>query len=99
MDILATSKVEPPKTWDEFIEVCKKLQKPPNLTGYGLCLGLTGDTNGNVISVIWSYGGKLIEADNKPVPLYSPAPVKPLQLMADRNLNHKIIPKGAISGK
>ena len=25
MDILAAAKVEPPKTWDEFIEVCKKL--------------------------------------------------------------------------
>src|SRR5262249_53293575 len=29
MDILEAAKVEPPKTWDEFIEVCKKLQKPP----------------------------------------------------------------------
>ena len=34
MDILDAAKVEPPKTWDEFIEVCKKLQRPPKLTGY-----------------------------------------------------------------
>src|SRR6266540_4820264 len=32
MDILEAAKVEPPKTWEEFIEVCKKLQKPPKLT-------------------------------------------------------------------
>src|SRR5215467_1127108 len=44
MDILEAAKVEPPKTWEELIEVCKKLQQPPKLTGYGLCLGLTGDT-------------------------------------------------------
>src|SRR5215470_10548053 len=49
MDILEAAKVEPPKTWDEFVEVCKKLQQPPKLTGYGLCLGLTGDTGSNVM--------------------------------------------------
>src|SRR4029450_8727972 len=27
MDLFAAAKVEPPKTWDEFIEVCKKLQQ------------------------------------------------------------------------
>ena len=32
LDILEAGKVAPPKTWDEFIEVCKKLQQPPKLT-------------------------------------------------------------------
>ena len=40
VDILEAAKVDPPKTWEEFIEVCKKLQKPPKLTGFGMCLGL-----------------------------------------------------------
>src|SRR5712691_4375780 len=97
MDLLEAAKVEPPKTWDEFIEVCKKLQKPPRLTGYGMCLGITGDTDGNVMNVIWSYGGKLVEADNKTVALYSPGAVKAVQLIADMYLKHKISPKGAIS--
>jgi len=97
MDLLAAAKVEPPKTWDEFIEVCKKLQQPPKLTGYGMCLGLTGDTNGNVMSVIWSFGGQLVEADNKTVTLHSPGTVKAVQFIADMYLKHKIIPKGAIS--
>jgi multiple sugar transport system substrate-binding protein len=97
MDLLTAAKVEPPKTWDEFIEVCKKLQQPPKLTGYGMCLGLTGDTNGNVMSVIWSYGGKLVEADNKTVALHSPGTVKAVQFIADMYLKHKIIPKGTIS--
>jgi multiple sugar transport system substrate-binding protein len=97
MDLLEAAKVEPPKTWDEFIEVCKKLQQPPKLTGYGMCLGLTGDTNGNVMSVVWSYGGKLVEADNKTVTLHSPGTVQAVQLIADMYLKHKIIPKGTIS--
>ena len=96
MDILEAAKVEVPKTWDEFIEVCKKLQQPPKLTGYGMCLGITGDTNGNVMNIIWSYGGKLVEADNKTVALHSPGTVKAVQLIADMYHKHKIIPKGAI---
>ena len=97
LDLLEAAKVEPPKTWDEFIEVCKKLQQPPKLTGYGMCLGLTTDTNGNVMSVIWSYGGKLVEADNKTVALHSQGTIKAVQLIADMYLKHKIIPKGTIA--
>ena len=41
----AAAKSISPKTWDEFIEVCKSLQQPPSVTGYGICLGLTTDTN------------------------------------------------------
>jgi len=71
MDILDAAKVAPPKTWDEVVEVCKKLQKPPKLTGYGMCLGLTSDTDNEMMNIIWSYGGKLVEADNKTVALHS----------------------------
>src|SRR6266849_3641957 len=71
MDLLEAAKVEPPKTWDEFVEVCKKLQKPPRLTGYGMCLGLQNDTDNNAMNMIWCYGGKLVEADNKTVALHS----------------------------
>ena len=71
MDLLDAAKVAPPKTWDEFVEVCKKLQKPPKLTGYGMCLGLHSDADNDIMNMIWSYGGKLVEADNKTVALHS----------------------------
>src|ERR671919_1191983 len=67
MDLLEAAKVDPPKTWDELIEVCKKLQKPPKLTGFGICLGLQNDTENNVMNMIWCYGGKLVEADDRTV--------------------------------
>jgi multiple sugar transport system substrate-binding protein len=97
LDILEAAKVDVPKTWDEFIEVCKRLQKPPKLTGYGMCLGLHTDTEGNVMDVIWAYGGKLVEADDKTVALNSPGTVQAVKLIADMYLKHRIIPKGAIS--
>jgi multiple sugar transport system substrate-binding protein len=97
MDLLEAAKVDPPKTWDEFVEVCKKLQKPPKLTGYGLCLGLHTDTDNNVINMIWGYGGKLVEADDKTVALNSPGTVQAVKLIGDMYLKHKIIPRGSIS--
>jgi multiple sugar transport system substrate-binding protein len=97
MDILEAAKVDPPKTWDEFIEVCKKLQKPPRLTGFGPCLGLESDTDNNVMNMIWCYGGKLVEADNKTVVLHSKGTVAAVQLIADMFNKHKIIPKGSIA--
>ena len=77
------AKVDPPKTWDEFIEVCKRLQKPPKLLGFGMCLGLTGDTEGTVIDVIWGHGGKLVKADDKTVALNSPGTVQAVKMIAD----------------
>ena len=97
IDILEAAKVEPPKTWDEFVEVCKKLQKPPKLTGFGICLGLHSDTDNNVMNMIWSYGGKLMEADDKTVALHSKGTVEAVQLIADMYNKHKIIPKGSVS--
>src|SRR5215471_7859772 len=97
LDILEAAKVEPAKTWEEFVELCKKLQKPPKLTGYGMCLGLQNDTDNNIMNTIWCYGGKLVEADNKTVALHSKETVAAVQLIADMYLKHKIIPKGAIS--
>jgi multiple sugar transport system substrate-binding protein len=97
LDLLEAAKVEPPKTWDELIEVSKKIQKPPKLTGFGICLGLQNDADNNVMNMIWSYGGKLVEADDKTVALHSPGTVQAVQLIADMFNKHKIIPKGAIS--
>jgi len=97
LDILEAEKVAPPKTWDEFVEVSKKLQKPPKLTGFGPCLGLYSDTDNNVMNMIWCYGGKLVEADNKTVALHSKGTVQAVQLLADMFNKHKIIPKGAVA--
>jgi multiple sugar transport system substrate-binding protein len=95
MDILDAAKIAPPKTWDEFVEVCKKLQKPPKLTGYGMCLGLESDADNDIMNIIWSHGGKLVEADNKTVTLQSEGTIKAVQFITDMYSKHKIIPKGA----
>ncbi|MGE3539446.1 MAG: ABC transporter substrate-binding protein [Candidatus Tectimicrobiota bacterium] len=95
MDVLNDAKVSPPKTWEELVEVCKKVQKPPKLTGFGPCLGLYSDTDNNIMHMIWSFGGKLVEADNKTAALHSKGTIAGVQFIADMYNKHKIIPKGA----
>src|SRR5262245_65574583 len=97
LDLLEQAKVDYPKTWDEFVEVCKKLQKPPKLTGFGLCLGLQNDTDNNVMNMIWCYGGKLVDADNKTVALHSKGTIQAVQLIADMFHRHKITKTGALA--
>ena len=61
LDLLEKAKVDYPKTWDEFIETSKKIQEPPRLFAFGICLGLTFDTTDNVMNLLWCYGGKMVE--------------------------------------
>jgi multiple sugar transport system substrate-binding protein len=97
LDLLEAAQVDPPTTWDAFIEVCRRLQKPPRLTGYGMCLGLATDADGNIINTIWAHGGKLVDADDRTVALHSPETVQAVKMIADMYHKHKIIPKGAVS--
>src|SRR5262249_19563766 len=97
LDLLEAAKVEPPKTWEEFVEVCKKLQKPPKLIGFGLCLGLQNDTDNNVMNMIWCYGGEIRRRGIKNRAPPTQGHHGPVQLIADMYTKHKIIPKGAIA--
>jgi multiple sugar transport system substrate-binding protein len=95
LDLLEAAKVAPPKTWDELVEVCKKLQKPPKLTGYGMCLGLHTDADNDILNIIWAYGGKLVEADNKTVTLHSQGTIAAVKFIAEMYSKARIIPKGS----
>jgi multiple sugar transport system substrate-binding protein len=97
LDLLEAAKVEPPTTWDAFIEVCQRLQRPPQLTGYGMCLGFTTDADYNIMQMIWSDGGGLVEADGRTVTLQSPATVQTVKRIAEMYQTHKIIPEAALS--
>jgi multiple sugar transport system substrate-binding protein len=97
IDLLEKAKVEYPKTWDEFIETSKKIQDPPRLFAFGICLGLVEDTTDNVMNILWCYGGKMVEADDKTVVMNSPANVAGVKVIEAMFKTHKIIAPGSIS--
>src|SRR5262245_44166638 len=84
LDLLEQARLEYPKTGDEFIETSKKIQSPPRLFAFGMCLGLVEDTTDNVMNLLWCYGGKMVESDNRTVVMNSPenvAGVKVIEAM------------------
>jgi multiple sugar transport system substrate-binding protein len=97
IDLLEQAKLEYPKTWDEFIEASKKIQAPPRLYAFGICLGLTFDTTDNVMNLLWCYGAKMVEADNKTVVMNSRENLAGVKVIEAMFKTHKIIPPGAIS--
>ena len=97
IDLLEQAKLEYPKTWEEFAETGKKIQAPPRLFAFGMCLGLVADTTDNVMNLLWCYGGKMVEADNKTVVMNSAENVAGVKMIEAMFKTHKIIPPGAIS--
>ncbi len=95
-DLLDKAGLKYPATWDEFIEVCKKIQHPPQLYGYGPCLGKNDDNNINFIQIMWTFGAQMQTKDNKPA-FNSPETRKAIALIQDMYTKHKIIPPGAIN--
>ena len=54
---------EPPRTWDELLRQGKVLKQHGHPVG--IAVSHTNDANATFWSVLWSYGGKVIEADGK----------------------------------
>ena len=85
-----------PDTWERFIEASLKITQPP-IYAYGMALGMTpSDSLSDLLSVVWPYGGALVDKSNKPA-LNSPGTVKAFQLVDDMFSKHKIIPRGSLS--
>ncbi|MBI2159338.1 MAG: extracellular solute-binding protein [candidate division NC10 bacterium] len=55
--------VQTPKTWDELLKVGRVLKKQGNPVG--IPISHCADANTTFWSVLWSYGGKVVEADGK----------------------------------
>jgi multiple sugar transport system substrate-binding protein len=53
----------PPKTWDELLKMGKVLKKQGNPVG--IAISHCADANTTFWSLLWSYGGKALEADGK----------------------------------
>ena len=58
-----TAQLETPKTWDELLKHGRILKKQGNPVG--IPISHCADANTTFWSVLWSYGGKVLEADGK----------------------------------
>lgn len=96
MDVLRAAGLDAfPTTWEGFIDAMVKVTKPP-FYGYGMTLGMTSDTLWEISSVLWAYGGALVDKDGRPA-FDSPGSVAAFKLIDEMYNKAKIIPRGALS--
>jgi len=83
----------PPKTWDELVEVAKKLTRAPDVYGLGLFGGWGAF---EFYPWFWQAGGEMLEVrEGKLVPAFnSEAGVEALQFWVDLIYKHKVMPEG-----
>ncbi len=95
-DLLEEAGLEYPKDIFEFVEVCKKIQKPPRLYGAGFCLGRCGDGVQNIQNILWLFGGWMTK-DEQTLSIDSPGTVEGLKFIGKMYNEDKIIPPAAIN--
>ena len=95
-DLLEEAGLEYPKDIFEFVEVCKKIQKPPNLYGAGFCLGKAGDGVSNIQNILWLFDGWMTK-DERTLTINSPGTVEGLKFIHRMYNEDKVIPPAAIN--
>jgi multiple sugar transport system substrate-binding protein len=87
-----------PTTWEELREDGILIQKKhPYISGFGMPVSNTNDAEGNLRSIIWSFGGKVMAPDGKTVVFDSPETRAAYQFVVDMFLKNKIIPHSALT--
>lgn len=82
-------------TWDEFVEVCKKLTKDTDGSGKVNQWGTGLNVAWNLQSLVWSNGGDFTNAERTEVTVDTPEFAEALQWFADLTLVHDVTPNVA----
>jgi hypothetical protein len=53
-------------TWDELIQLGPKIQQPPKTYTYAMALGHEGDHMNNLCTILWCYGGRVVNEKGEP---------------------------------
>jgi len=85
----------PPETWDEFLDVAKKLTNGTTQWGFGMVGAKDPGFPLRFNSVVWSFGGDFLTPDNKQSALDKPETVEAFTFYVSLNNEHGVIPPGA----
>ncbi len=87
-----------PTTWEELRVDARDIQaKHRQISGFGMPVSNTNDAEGNLRTVIWSFGGKVMAPDGKTVVFDLPETRAAYQFVADMFLKDKTIPHSALT--
>ncbi|MFC5702758.1 ABC transporter substrate-binding protein [Cohnella faecalis] len=98
-DMLAKAGYDaPPKTWDEFREVAKKVTETnKGVYGAGLVFGSANDSENEKRSITWSLGASLNSADGKTPTMDTPEMSSVVKMLTDMVVVDKSVPPTSVS--
>ncbi|ACL68839.1 ABC transporter substrate-binding protein [Halothermothrix orenii] len=83
---------EPPETWDELVEVAKRVQKEhEGIYGFGIAGAKHVSTTTQFFNYVYQNGGSIFDSEGN-ILLDSPQSVKALQFYVDLYRKHKVVP-------
>jgi len=92
-DLLSQAHLQPPRTWQDLIEIAQRLQHPPELWGFVFQGRQYEGLICNFLELLWGAGGELFDQEGRLI-LNSSEAVEALQLMADLLHRYRIAPPG-----
>lgn len=95
-DLLDSVGMDIPQTWDEFREFAKAVTVPPYQYGFGLPISDCNDSESEILSIIWSYGGAYFDEEGN-INFDTPETRAALQMIADMYMIDKSIPSSALT--
>lgn len=98
-DLLTSAGLQPPKTFDELVSICQKLQKVPDLYGFvwqgfqyeGLVC--------NWLEYLWGMGGEYMDPKTEKIVVDSSQGVQSVQFMVDMIHKYRISPQAVLTFK
>jgi len=96
-DVFEAAGTTVPTTYDQFLEECKKVNKPPEMYCWGLNLNNNADPEAGMRALIWSLGGTVTDKTGTKATLDTPEVLKALQYVKAHN-DIGSFPPDAISG-
>ncbi|MFQ6067472.1 MAG: ABC transporter substrate-binding protein, partial [bacterium] len=96
-DIIKEGGFALPTTWEEIRTISRKLKNPPRFFPFGIVLARCVDAHQNLMAMIWSFGGKLVEKDGMTVAVNSPETLEAIKFIADMYLKDGTIPPGSVA--
>ncbi len=87
---------EPPKTWDQVMELARKMNKPPDMYGFCIGAGRPKHIMQEQISMMWGYGADFFDKDSK-LAVNSPQAIKYATDLSNIFLKDKVLPPSALT--
>jgi multiple sugar transport system substrate-binding protein len=97
-DLLEQAGHELPETWEEFRAAAKAIQEQnPMIASAGIAVSNANDAEGNLRTIIWSFGGHLFGEDGTTITFDSPETRAAYQFVADLFLEDRTLPRSALT--